>query len=60
MLHLVDRFADETFAEPAGPSKGAALRESGSGPTLPIRDVRNSVAIEGEADIVREVQFGSD
>ena len=30
------------------------------GTKLPIRDVRSSVAIEGEADIVRKVQFGSD
>ena len=38
----------------------AALHESVFGPQLPIRDVRNSVAIEGEADILRELQFGSD
>ena len=30
------------------------------GTKLPIRDVRSSVAIEGEADIVRKVQFCSD
>jgi hypothetical protein len=30
------------------------------GTKLPIRDVRSLVAIEGEADIVRKVQFGSD